>query len=72
MLLLARSRVLEPHLGDPLAQSRHGGNPLQVLTVGIAIDVEVSLQNLQLFLGEGRSNSFGFVVLLVAIRFTAI
>lgn len=64
VLLLASSRVLEPHLGDPFAESRHRSNPLQILAVGIAVNVEVGLQNLQLFLGEGRPDPLGFVVLL--------
>ena len=38
----------------------HLGNPLQVLAVGIAVQVEVGLQHLQLLVGESGSHAFGF------------
>lgn len=64
VLLLSRPRVLKPHLGDPLAQPRHRRDALQILAVGVAVDLEVGLQHLQLLLGERRPHAFrlAFVV----------
>lgn len=72
MLLLTRTRVLKPHLSNPFTQTCHRSYPLQILPIGIAVDVEVRLQYLQLFLGEGCAHPFRFIALLKTIRFTAV
>ena len=46
VFLLATSGVLEPDLDHPLTQSGLTGNSLQVLTVGVAVHVEIGLQDL--------------------------
>lgn len=58
MLLLTCPRILKPHLRDPLAQTRHRCDALQVLSIRIAVYLEISLKHLQLFLGECGSNAF--------------
>lgn len=71
VLLLARPRVLKPDLGDPLAQPGYLGDPLEVLAVGVRVQLEVGLQHLQLLLGEGGAHAFR-LVLVVALRVAAI
>ena len=53
--------VLKPDLRDPLAEAGDLGNPLQVLPVGVAVDLEVGLEYLNLLLGEGCSHPFGLL-----------
>lgn len=62
VLFLARPRVLEPHLGDPFAESRQLGYPLQILPVRVAVDLEVGLQDVKLLLGERRPYPLGLVL----------
>lgn len=45
MLLLPRPRVLKPHLRYPLAQPGYVRYPLEVLAVGIAVQLKVRLKN---------------------------
>ena len=54
VLLLPRPAVLEPDLRHALAQPRDLRDPLEVLPVGIRVDLEVGLQDLHLFLRERR------------------
>lgn len=70
VFLLSCSRVLEPNLRHSLAQARYLRDALEVLTIRVRVEVEVGLQNLQLFLREGGPDPFSFgpgVVLLVAV-----
>lgn len=66
VLLLPRPAVLEPDLRHPLAEAGDLGDPLQVLAVRVGVQLEVRLEDLQLFLGEGRADPlrFAFVVTL--------
>ena len=58
VLLVAGAHVLEPHLSHALGQSGQVGDALQVLAVGIRIEQEVGLQDVQLLLGERRPHPF--------------
>lgn len=57
VLFLSRPGILEPNLRDPLAEAGYLGYSLQVLPVGIAVHLEIGLQNGELFLGEGRPHA---------------
>ena len=73
VLLVARPHVLEPDLGHPLGQSRQVGNALEILSVGIGIEQEIGLQNVQLLLGERRSYPFRFAATATfRVRFCSI
>lgn len=63
VLLLPRPRVLKPDLRDPLAETCHLSDPFEVLAVGVAVQLEVGLQDRQLFLGEGRPHSLRLATL---------
>ncbi len=65
VLLLSGPAVLEPDLGDSLAESRDLSNPLQVLAIRVGVDLEVGLQDLNLFLREGGAHPLR---LLLAVR----
>lgn len=72
MLLLPRPRILEPNLRNSFAEPRHMRYPLEILPVGIAVQLEVRLKNGKLLLRERRSHSLRFVAALVAaLRVTA-
>lgn len=72
VLFLTCTGILKPHLSNPFTQAGHRRYPFEILPIGIAVDVEVRLQYLQLFFSEGCAHSFRFVALLETIRFTAI
>lgn len=59
MLLLPRTGVLKPDLRDPLAETGHLGYSLEILAVGVAVQLEVGLEDRQLLLGEGRPHALG-------------
>ena len=48
-------------LYDAFAESGLLGDSLEVLAIGVAVEVEVSLQHLQLLLGEGGPAPLGLV-----------
>lgn len=56
VLLLPSAAVLEPDLRDPLAEAGDLRDPLQVLAVGVRVQLEVRLEHLQLFFREGRAD----------------
>lgn len=64
VLLLSCPRILKPHLRDPLAQTRHRCDALQVLSIRIAVYLEISLEHLQLLLGECGSNAFRLALVI--------
>ena len=66
MLLLPRSRILEPDLSHSLTQSRHVGYSLEVLPIRIAVQLKVRLENRQLFLGERRPHSLRLTAALMS------
>lgn len=68
MLLLPGPRVLKPDLRHPLAESRDMGYPLEVLTIGIAVQLEVRLQDGKLFLREGRPDPFRLATFAAVFR----
>lgn len=72
VLFLTCTGILKPHLSNPFTQAGHRRYPFEILPIGIAVDVEVRLQYLQLFFSEGCAHSFRFVALLETIRLTAI
>lgn len=45
MLLLPRPRILKPHLRHSLAEPGYVRYPLKVLTVGIAVQLKIRLEN---------------------------
>lgn len=61
VLFLASSTVLEPDLRHSLTQSGHVSDSLEILAVGVAVNVEVRLKDLKLFFGECCTDAFGFV-----------
>lgn len=65
VLLLPRSRVLEPHLRHPLAKPGYVRYPLEVLAVGITVQLEVRLENRELLLGKGGSDPLRLITALV-------
>lgn len=71
VFFLSRPRILEPDLCDALTQARYLGDPFQVLTVGVGVELEIRLQDLQLFLGERRAHAFR-LVLVVALRVASV
>lgn len=71
MLLLPSSRVLEPYLSHTFTQPRQWGYSLEILSIWIAIYLEISLKDLQLILGESSSHPLRFA-LAVTVQFTTI
>lgn len=71
MLLLPRPGVLEPDLRDPLAEARDLRDSLQVLPVGVRVQLEVGLQHLQLLLREGGAHALR-LALVVALALAAV
>lgn len=71
MFFLSGSWVLEPDLGDSFAKPSDRCYSLEILSVWVAIYLEVCLQHLKLFFGERRSYSFSFV-LVISIAFTSV
>ena len=67
VFLLASSRVLEPDLGDSLGQSCDLGDPLQVLPVRVRVQLEVSLENLELLLCEGGPHPLRLTLVVVGL-----
>ncbi len=55
---------LKPNLSHPFAESRYLGNPLQILAVGIAVDLEVCMENLDLLFCERCSDSLCLLLLM--------
>lgn len=45
MFLLPRPRILKPHLRYPLAEPGYVRYPLEVLAVGIAVQLKIRLEN---------------------------
>lgn len=66
MLLLPRSRILEPHLRYPLAKPGYVRYPLEVLAVGIAIQLKIRLENGELLLGKSGPDSLRLITALMA------
>lgn len=66
MLLLPRPRILKPHLCYPLAKSGYVRYPLEVLAVGIAIQLKIRLENGELLLGKSSPDSLRFITTLMA------
>lgn len=67
MLLLPRPGILEPNLRDPLAETGYLSYPLEILPVGIAVHLEVGLQDCKLLLGEGRPHALRFAALAAVL-----
>ena len=61
VLFLSGATVLEPDLSHAFGESGDLSNALQILAVWIGVDLEVGLQDLDLFLGERRSHSLGLL-----------
>lgn len=62
VLLLARPRILKPHLRHTLTQSCIRCDPLQILAVGIVVHIEAARQHLQLLLGESGADAFALLL----------
>ena len=71
ILFLPRSAVLEPNLGDAFAQARNLRDSLQILTVGIRIDLKIRLQNLNLLLRKRRPHPLGLLLAVRGVDFAA-
>ena len=55
---------LKPNLSDPFAQTGHCGDPFEIRSIWITIDLKVGLQYCQLLLGKRCSYSFCFCLWL--------
>ena len=62
VLLLPGPAVLEPDLRHPLGEPRDLCDALEVLAVGVRVDLEVGLQDLDLLLGEGRAHALSLLL----------
>lgn len=67
VLFLPRAGILKPDLRDSLAQAGHLSDSLEILTVGIAVQLEVGLQHRQLLLGEGRPHALRLAALAAVL-----
>ena len=61
VLLLPGPAILKPDLGDPLAEPGDLGDSLEVLAVGVGVNLEVGLEDLDLILGEGGPHPLGLL-----------
>lgn len=68
MFLLPGAGVLEPHLRHPLAEARQLRDPLQVLAVGVGVDLEVGLKHLQLLVRERRPHPLALPLAALPVR----
>lgn len=71
MFLLPGAAVLKPDLRDPLTKACDLRDALQVLAIGVWVQLKVRLEHLKLFLCERRPNPLGFAF-VVALWITAI
>merc|ERR1712223_154237 len=71
VLLLPCPAILKPHLSHSFAEARDLSNSFKVLTIRIAVDLEICLQYLYLLFGEGRSHPFCLFFLHQTISITA-
>ena len=71
VLFLPGAAILEPDLRHPLAEAGDLGDSLQVLAVGVGVDLEVGLQDRDLLLGEGGPHPLG-LLLVVRVRLPAL
>lgn len=67
VLLLPRSGVLKPDLRDPLAETGHLSYSFEILTVGIAVQLKVSLEDRELLLGKGRPHALRLAALTAVL-----
>lgn len=67
VLLLPRPGVLKPDLRDPLAETGHLSYSLEILTVGVAVQLEVGLENRELLLGKGRPHPLRLAALTAVL-----
>jgi len=58
VFLVPCSRILKPDLDDSFAQARNVRNPFQVLTIWVAIKLEICLKNVNLLISESRPIPF--------------
>ena len=65
VFLLPCSRILEPHLRYPLAESSYMRYPFKVLPIRITIQLKIRLENGELLLGKSGPNSLRFIAALV-------
>jgi len=72
VFLLARPAVLEPHLSDPFTEAGYLSNPLEVLTVRVAVYLEIGLKYLNLFFSEGCPHPFCFLLLYRVFRISTL
>lgn len=64
---------MKPDLRDPLAQPRDLGDAFEVLPVRVAVDVEIRLEDFELFLGESGPDPFGLLLrTLAAASFSSV
>lgn len=63
MFLLPRSRILEPDLSYSLGQSRLLGDSFEVLSIWIAVDAEVGVEDSQLILRKGSPHPLCLLLL---------
>lgn len=67
VLLLPRTGVLKPDLRDPLAETGHLGYSFEILAVGVAVQLEVGLENRELLLGKGRPHALRLAALAAVL-----
>lgn len=72
VLLLTGPGVLEPHLGDPLGEACDLSDSLEVLSVGVAVQLEVGLEDLELLLREGGPDPLRLALAVVRLRVSSL
>lgn len=70
VLFLPRSGILKPDLCNPFTKTSHLGYPLEVLAVGITVQLKISLKHRELLFGEGCSDALCFATLAAVLGVT--
>lgn len=72
MLLLPCSRILKPNLRDSFAQTSYMSYSFEILTVGIAVQLEIRLQDRKLLLGKRCPYALCFAAFATVLGITVL